>query len=118
MNVRSLTRSAILLSVLSAAVSAAFAQLTRTPETTESPYYIFNSPQRLDIAWLANGDNDLTQVGTSATRANGTPLLLSGQLVNLSGAPVAGATIEIWQTDNNGLYYHSGNNYQSRDQNF
>src|SRR4030095_2775454 len=49
---------------------------------------------------------------------SGTLLLLSGQLVNLSGAPVAGATIEIWQTDNNGLYYHSGNNYQARDQNF
>jgi protocatechuate 3,4-dioxygenase beta subunit len=78
----------------------------------------FNSTQRLDTAWLVNADNDLTQVGTSSTRASGTPLLLSGQLVNLSGAPVAGATIEIWQTDNNGLYYHSGNNYQARDQNF
>ena len=118
MNVRSLTRSAVLLTVLVATVSVSLAQLTRTPETTEGPYYIFNSTQRLDTAWLVNADNDLTQVGTSATHASGTPLLLSGQLVNLSGAAVSGATIEIWQTDNNGLYYHSGNNYQSRDQNF
>jgi protocatechuate 3,4-dioxygenase beta subunit len=118
MNVRSLTRTLALCAALTASTSAALAQLTRTPETTEGPYYIFNSTQRLDTAWLVNADNDLTQIATSSTRASGTPLLLSGQLVNLSGAPVAGATIEIWQTDNNGLYYHSGNNYQSRDQNF
>jgi protocatechuate 3,4-dioxygenase beta subunit len=118
MNVRSLTRTFALCSALIGSTTAALAQLTRTPETTEGPYYIFNSTQRLDTAWLVNADNDLTQVATSTTRASGTPLLLSGQLVNLSGAPVAGATIEIWQTDNNGLYYHSGNNYQSRDQSF
>lgn len=118
MNLRSLLPRLALLPLLAAGVSSALAQLTATPETTEGPYYIFNSTQRLDTAWLVNADNDLTLVTGSSTRASGTPLLLSGQLVNLSGAPVAGATIEIWQTDNNGIYYHSGNTYQSRDQNF
>ncbi len=118
MKLRSLFPRLVLLPVLVAAVSSALAQLTATPETTEGPYYIFNSTQRLDTAWLVNADNDLTLVTGSTTRASGTPLLLSGQLVNLTGAPVAGATIEIWQTDNNGIYYHSGNTYQSRDQNF
>lgn len=107
-----------LIALALATASAAFAQLTRTPETTEGPYYIFNSTQRLDTAWLVGADNDLTQVGTNTARASGTVLLLSGRLVNLSGAPVSGATIEIWQTDNNGLYYHSGNAYQNRDTNF
>lgn len=111
-------RSFTLASLFFLLVVASFAQLTRTPDTTEGPYYPFNSTQRLDTTALVGADNDLTLVAGSSTPASGSTLLLSGQLVNLSGAPVAGATIEIWQTDNNGIYYHSGNNYQARDLNF
>lgn len=118
MNILLHSRLLSLALVVTLSATAARAQLTRTPETTEGPYYIFNSTQRLDTAWLVGADNDLTLAGGSATRASGTPLLLSGQLVNLAGAPVAGAIIEIWQTDNNGIYYHSGNSYQARDPNF
>ena len=52
------------------------------------------------------------------TRATGTRFLLSGALVNRSNQPIAGATIELWATDNNGIYYHSGNATANRDANF
>jgi len=36
----------------------------------------------------------------------GQPILLQGQLVDISGAPIAGALIELWQADINGNYDH------------
>ncbi len=99
--------------------TAGFAQLALTPSTTEGPYYPFNSTQRLDTTALVNADNDLTQVGANITRASGTRFLLSGTLVNTAGAAIAGAKIELWEADNNGVYHHSADNtYSRRDANF
>ena len=110
----------ILLSLFAAAMSAsaAMAQLSLSPSTTEGPYYPFNSSQRLTTTWLVGADNDLTLVEGRSVRASGTRFLLSGTLVNRSSQPIAGATIELWATDNNGIYYHSGNSTTNRDQNF
>ena len=36
----------------------------------------------------------------------GQPILLQGQLLDTSGAPIAGALIELWQADINGNYNH------------
>jgi len=107
----------LLLAALTTLVARA--QLALTPSTTEGPYYPFNSSQRLDTTALVNADNDLTQVGTSTTRASGTRLILSGTLVNTAGAAIAGAKIELWEADNNGVYYHSADStYARRDANF
>lgn len=101
-------------------VATAFA-LDATPSTTEGPYYTFNSGQTLSTSWLVGADNDLTLVTGKTARASGTRFLLSGTLVNTSGAAISGATIELWQADSGGVYYYNtsaGNNTASRDQNF
>ena len=53
-------------------------------------------------------DNDLVKNGENSVEAGGKILILKGILVNLDSQPVNGVTIEIWQTDNNGVYLHSG----------
>lgn len=92
--------------------SQTHAQLTRTPSLTEGPFYTFNSSQRL--AAPADQDADLTVIAPSTTAAAGTLFLLSGTVVNLQGVAIAGAVIELWHTDNGGVYYHSSDSLVSR----
>jgi protocatechuate 3,4-dioxygenase, beta subunit len=90
-----------------------------TAEVTEGPFYPFNSTNKLPPLSAANRDNDLTRVTGATTPAKGLPFLLSGVVRDLTGAPVAGAKVEVWHTDEGGVYYHSGdNNAAKRDQNF
>jgi protocatechuate 3,4-dioxygenase, beta subunit len=72
--------------------------LLRTPRQTEGPFYP-------DMP-LADADADLLQNGSGLYR-QGEPLALAGRVRSLSGAPVAGATVEIWQCDHEGRYFHS-----------
>lgn len=116
---RSLFAAALLLSTL---VTTVFG-LTPTPSATEGPFYPFNSGQRLDTRALAKAGNDLTLVPGKTKRASGTRFLLSGTLVNISGTAIAGAKIEIWEADNNGVYYYEGpggppNDFADIDPNF
>ncbi|MBE0690712.1 MAG: carboxypeptidase regulatory-like domain-containing protein [Anaerolineae bacterium] len=43
---------------------------------------------------------------TAAPLAAGDPIVLQGQVLDSDGAPIAGAVVEIWQTDANGNYDH------------
>src|SRR5213592_2911206 len=67
----------------------------RPPEATEStvfgPFFVEGSPG------FANGD-DIAQ------GAPGEPCLMQGRIVDVDGAPVAGAHIEVWQADEDGFY--------------
>lgn len=72
--------------------------LPETPAQQEGPYYPVD---RLD-----DQDNDLTVVDGLDGAATGQVLLLSGTLLTTEGEPVAGAVIEIWQTDAAGIYLH------------
>ena len=56
----------------------------------------------VEIPWL----KDLTSVGGPGTRPAGETLYLFGQIFDVRGRPIEGATVEIWQADNNGLYKH------------
>jgi protocatechuate 3,4-dioxygenase beta subunit len=97
-----------LLALLAASLGAAERPLT--PAQTEGPFYPDVKP--------AETDNDLTRVGASAP-AQGKRLLLRGVVVNPAGVPVTGARVEIWQTDANGVYLHSGDpNLARRDRGF
>ena len=107
--------------ILSTLITPAFG-LTATPSTTEGPYYTLASANTLDktIFTGAAGDNDLLHITASSVQASGTVQMLSGTLVNTSGTAIAGAVIELWEADNNGIYYYvsssSGtNNYANRD---
>src|SRR5688572_3565283 len=78
----------------------AFAEaLTMTPRQTEGPFY----PDKLPL----DTDNDLLILNDSITPAVGEVTYLSGRILGPNGAPIRGATIEIWQCDANGVYIHS-----------
>lgn len=81
-------------------VPGAFAQaLTRTPHQMIGPFY----PDKLPL----DQDNDLLIINDAITPAVGEIVQLSGRVLTASGSPIRNATVEIWQTDNNGAYLHS-----------
>src|SRR3984893_2225324 len=62
-----------------------------TPTTVEGPFHIPNAPA------VANG-------GDMAKGAPGIPCFVVGKVRDLDGRPVGGATLDLWQTDGEGLY--------------
>jgi len=77
-----------------------YGSLTRTPWQGEGPFYPDTIPE--------DTDNDLVKNGKLSVEAGGEILILNGILVDLDSQPVDGVSIEIWQTDKNGVYLHSG----------
>jgi catechol 1,2-dioxygenase len=63
-----------------------------TESTVLGPFYVPESPAR---EW---GESVLLRDGDDV------PLLIHGRVLGPQGEPVPGATIEIWQTDANGMY--------------
>ena len=86
------------LSVAAAPAAARAAGAARTPSQIEGPFYPVDKPRDRD--W------DLLHRGTGGARAAGEPLALGGRVLDITGRPVDGATIQIWQADNNGIYDH------------
>lgn len=62
-----------------------------TPTTVEGPFHVANSPE------IENG-------GNMAKDAPGIPTFVTGTVRSLDGKPVAGAVLDLWQTDGEGLY--------------
>jgi hydroxyquinol 1,2-dioxygenase len=62
-----------------------------TPTTVEGPFHVPNSPAIADGGDMAKG-------------APGIPCFVSGKVRDLDGRPVAGAKLDLWQTDGEGLY--------------
>jgi protocatechuate 3,4-dioxygenase beta subunit len=73
--------------------------LRPTPAQTEGPFYPVQLP--------GDHDNDLIRNG-SMRYARGDAGWVEGTVVDLSGKPVSGATVEIWQCDESGHYHHPG----------
>ncbi len=73
-------------------------KLTATPRQTEGPFY----PRD----WQDDADNDLVVVRGEATRALGQVMHIEGCVLEVSGRPIAGAAVEIWQCDARGIYLH------------
>jgi protocatechuate 3,4-dioxygenase beta subunit len=90
-------RRLILLSPALLALPAG-AQSLRTPAQTEGPYY----PRAIP----ADADADLLRVAGQAAPARGVPLLLTGLVRGSDGSAIAGAQVEIWQADAQGIYLH------------
>ena len=92
-------------------IPGAFAdELVRTPRQTEGPFY----PDHLPL----DTDNDLIVVNDALTPAIGEITHLSGRILDGRGDPLRNALVEIWQTDHNGVYLHSGDKHAKRDPNF
>jgi protocatechuate 3,4-dioxygenase, beta subunit len=70
-----------------------------TPAQTEGPYYPRKKP--------AETDADLTRIGTGP-QARGKVLILNGTITDPDDKPIAGAMVEVWQTDHQGIYAHPG----------
>ncbi|WGS19868.1 MULTISPECIES: dioxygenase [unclassified Bradyrhizobium] len=62
-----------------------------TPTTVKGPFHVHDSPNLADGADIANG-------------APGEPCYIVGSVHGVCGAPIAGATLDIWQADGEGLY--------------
>jgi hydroxyquinol 1,2-dioxygenase len=63
-----------------------------TPSTIEGPFHVAEPPPD-----MANGSN-------MAASAPGIPCFVSGTVTGLAGEPIAGAMLDVWQTDGDGLY--------------
>jgi hydroxyquinol 1,2-dioxygenase len=62
-----------------------------TPTTVEGPFHVADPPTMSDGANMAKG-------------APGIPCFVVGKVRDLNGRPVANATLDLWQTDGEGLY--------------
>jgi protocatechuate 3,4-dioxygenase, beta subunit len=93
-------------------VRGAFANLlddlTKTPAQTEGPFY----PNKLPL----DTDNDLIVVNDGITPAVGSITHLTGKILDAKGNPIKNALVEIWQCDANGIYPHTGDSDQKKDQ--
>ena len=75
------------------------AKLPETDPTVEGPFYKAGAPFR----------DDLVEPGFG-----GTPLVLSGRILNTSGEPVAGGTLDLWQANMEGEYDRQGYTLRGR----
>ena len=85
---------------LAGVIPALAEERVTTPRQTEGPFY--------PVDWSGDIDNDLVVVKGEAARALGTVTHVSGRIITPSGAPLPGATVEIWQCDSKGHYLHPG----------
>ncbi len=71
----------------------------KTPRQTEGPFY----PDKLPL----DTDNDLLIVQDRIDRAVGQVTHISGQVLDIRGAPIKNALVEIWQCNAFGQYVHT-----------
>jgi|GEM_PF-1987922 len=82
-----------------------------TPGAAEGPFYPVRIP--------SDDDADLVSVEGAVREAGGDILHLAGRVLDANARPIAGARIEIWQCDANGVYLHPGDRRSdSRDSGF
>lgn len=71
-----------------------------TPQLMLGPFHPVDRPR--------DQDADLTRVIGQSGRAHGVVMALTGQVLGEAGRPVAGASIDLWQTNGYGRYHHPG----------
>ena len=104
-----LTRRALILAASSVLVPGA--ALAPTPRASEGPFYPVRMPR--------DDDADLVRVEGAVREAGGDILHLAGRVLDANARPIAGARVEIWQCDANGVYWHPGDRRRaSRDTGF
>jgi protocatechuate 3,4-dioxygenase beta subunit len=73
-------------------------KLLSTPPQVEGPFY--------PPGQLAETDVDLTMLEGHTESATGDVILVRGRVTDTNGNPLAGARVDIWQTNHNGRYDH------------
>jgi len=82
------------LDLLHDARDAEAGQVGGTPRTIEGPLYVAGAPLSEGEARLDDGSED----------GQATPLFLEGRVLDLDGAPIAGAIVDLWQANTKGNY--------------
>ncbi len=78
----------------------------QTPSQTVGPFFALGlTPEQCGYPFTSIAGNDLAGPGTA-----GTPVALTGQVLDGESAPVSDAMIEIWQADAAGTYAGEGSN--------
>lgn len=96
-----LTRRALVFAAPSLLVpTVVLAAVAPTPGAAEGPFYPVRIP--------SDDDADLVSVEGAVREAGGDILHLSGRVLDADSRPIAGARVEIWQCDANGVYLHPG----------
>lgn len=72
------------------------ARLTPTSDFTLGPFF--------PASYVDAGSNDLTQL--HGRSAQGTPIEISGRVVQEDGTPMHNLILEIWQADAQGIFHH------------
>ncbi len=72
--------------------------LMPTPEEIEGPFYPAKDQ--------SDKDADLMQIEGHTGVAHGQSIIVSGQVQDITGLPIANAVLDIWQADANGSYRH------------
>ena len=75
--------------------------LTASPNVTQGPFYPLADDIPLDE------DNDLVQLGDNLTAAAGIVTYVTGRVLDLNGAPIKNALVELWHADREGDYSYS-----------
>ena len=83
------------------------ADLLPLPRQTEGPYYPDHFP--------TDTDNDLVRIADHVRDAGGEIFEFSGVVRDVTGKPLPGARVEIWQADAGGRYIHSGDRWGAVD---
>lgn len=83
-------------------------KLVATPPQPEGPFY----PRE----FRKETDSNLFQY--AGTTAKGTPLQLTGRVLQSNGAPLANAVVEIWQCDADGDYIYDAASMRAADPGF
>ena len=86
--------------MLAAPVVGAVRAAMPTPGATEGPFY------PLPAMRYADDDSDLVRIADEVELAGGEIVRLAGRVLDRDGRPLAGARVEIWQCDVNGVYLH------------
>ncbi len=96
-----LTRRSLILAAPALLVARqAWAATDPTPRASEGPFYPVEIP--------SDHDSDLVRIDSLVREAGGEILQLRGEVTDTGAKPVAGAVVEIWQCDANGVYRHPG----------
>ena len=89
-------------------------RLRATPRQTLGPFYPRNAGER-----PRDTDPDLLAVADGRVLTLGTPVFLTGRVLDARGTPLADAAVEIWQCDANSVYHHpAGGDEAARDRHF
>jgi protocatechuate 3,4-dioxygenase, beta subunit len=83
---------------LGAFAQAVTGKLRPTPLQTLGPFYPTDVP--------ADQDADMTVLGGNTARAQGVVVYVSGRVIDINGAPVPNAVLDIWQANAAGRYDH------------